>query len=258
MKNKFKSPITDKRLRRPGQKLEEDFDTLLNDKIVLLLISVGILFAITLLEWYKWFLNEPPRPILYTVFLVIGFIICFYKLLQYKKTAHKIKQGLSGERFIAEILDTFRVKGCKVYHDFSIEYGNIDHIVVNPFGIFTIETKTISKKIDKNDKINYDGNIIKFESERYLESPIDQAKTEASCLKKYLNKNIPGIKIRIQPIVVYPNWYVIGTSRNNKHKHNVWIVNQNYLDGLINAGKPILEKHQIKLICNVIEKEIKN
>ena len=258
MKKKFKSPITDKRLRRPGQKLEEDFDKLLNDKLVLLFMSLGILFAITFMEWYKWFLNEPPRPILYTVFLVIGFIVCFYKFLQYKKTAHRINQGLSGERFIAEILDTFKERGCKVYHDFPIEYGNIDHIVVNQFGVFTIETKTISKEENVKDNILYDGKIIKLKSGRYIENPIDQARTEAKCLKKVLNHNIAEVKVRIQPIVVYPRWMVIGTHYKNKHIHTTWVVNQDYLNGLINAGKPILEKHEIKQICNAIEKEIKN
>lgn len=258
MKREYKSPIKEKNLRRPGQKLEEDFDDLLNNKATLLFIIVALLFAMTFMEWYRWFLNEPPLPILYTAIFVIGFIICFYKFMQYKKIAGAIKLGLMGERFIAELLDTFKEKGCKVFHDFPIEYGNIDHIVINQFGIFTIETKTISKKVDENDSIIYDGNIVKFKSGRYLENPIEQAKTEARCLKKFLNKNIPEFKTRIQPVVVYPRWFVTGTDRSNKQGHNTWVVNQDFLDGLINSGQIILGKKEIIRISSAIEKEMKS
>ena len=83
---------------------------------------------------------------------------------------------------LQEFLIPLKKKDCKVFHNFPIEYGNIDHIVVNQFGIFTIETKALSKEVDKKDDILFDGKIIKFKSGRYLESPIEQAKTEARCL----------------------------------------------------------------------------
>lgn len=56
-------------------------------------------------------------------------------------------QGAEGEEFVGGILEDLRARGWLVIHDVSFGRGNIDHIVVGPGGIFTIETKSRGGKV---------------------------------------------------------------------------------------------------------------
>lgn len=56
-------------------------------------------------------------------------------------------QGAEGEEAVGEILEGLRERGWYVIHDVSFGRGNIDHIVVGPGGIFTIETKSRAGKV---------------------------------------------------------------------------------------------------------------
>jgi len=83
---------------------------------------------------------------------------------------------------VAEYLDSLKEIGCKVLHDF-VERGkawNIDHLLISEHGVFTIETKTLSKMEDfKREKIFYDGLCIKRESGIPVHSPLMQAEAQA-------------------------------------------------------------------------------
>jgi len=56
-------------------------------------------------------------------------------------------QGAEGEEVVGKILEGLREEGWCVIHDVSFGRGNIDHIVVGPGGIFTIETKSRGGKV---------------------------------------------------------------------------------------------------------------
>jgi hypothetical protein len=56
-------------------------------------------------------------------------------------------QGAEGEEVVGKILEGLRAEGWQVIHDVSFGRGNIDHIVVGPGGIFTIETKSHGGKV---------------------------------------------------------------------------------------------------------------
>jgi hypothetical protein len=57
------------------------------------------------------------------------------------------EQGAEGEEVVGQILEGLRERGWCVIHDVSFGRGNIDHIVVGPGGIFTIETKSRGGKV---------------------------------------------------------------------------------------------------------------
>jgi hypothetical protein len=46
------------------------------------------------------------------------------------------------EELVGETLDGLRERGWFALHDVQLEHGNIDHVLVGPAGIFTIETKS--------------------------------------------------------------------------------------------------------------------
>lgn len=50
-------------------------------------------------------------------------------------------RGATGEEQVGGLLDQLD-DGWKVIHDATLGYGNVDHIVVGPAGLFTVETKS--------------------------------------------------------------------------------------------------------------------
>ncbi|HTU79986.1 MAG TPA: nuclease-related domain-containing protein [Solirubrobacteraceae bacterium] len=51
-------------------------------------------------------------------------------------------RGATGEEQVGALLDEMRAQGWLVIHDASLGRGNVDHILIGPAGILTIETKS--------------------------------------------------------------------------------------------------------------------
>jgi Nuclease-related domain len=51
-------------------------------------------------------------------------------------------RGATGEEQVGGLLDRLAGKGWRVIHDVSLGRGNVDHILIGPGGVFTIETKS--------------------------------------------------------------------------------------------------------------------
>jgi hypothetical protein len=51
-------------------------------------------------------------------------------------------RGAAGEEIVGEALAALRERGWFALHDVQLDRGNIDHVLVGPAGIFTIETKS--------------------------------------------------------------------------------------------------------------------
>jgi hypothetical protein len=51
-------------------------------------------------------------------------------------------RGATGEEHVGALLDELSDAGWHVMHDVSLGHGNVDHILVGPAGVFTVETKS--------------------------------------------------------------------------------------------------------------------
>jgi hypothetical protein len=56
-------------------------------------------------------------------------------------------RGEQGELVVGELLESLAADGWRVLHDISLGRGNIDHVLIGPAGIFTIETKSHAGRI---------------------------------------------------------------------------------------------------------------
>lgn len=65
----------------------------------------------------------------------------------FKRDYDSWAQGAEGEEAVGRILEGLSAGGWCVIHDVAFGRGNIDHIVVGPGGIFTIETKSRDGKV---------------------------------------------------------------------------------------------------------------
>lgn len=90
-------------------------------------------------------------------------------LLQRKQTTEAFRVGAEGERKTGKILDRLP-DGWHVFHDLPMPggRGNVDHVVVGPAGVFTVETKNYA-----NGVVIKDG--VARSSGRDLRKVVDQA-----------------------------------------------------------------------------------
>jgi Nuclease-related domain len=51
-------------------------------------------------------------------------------------------RGAKGEEHVGELLEGLTERGWRVVHDASFGRGNVDHILIGPGGVFTVETKS--------------------------------------------------------------------------------------------------------------------
>jgi hypothetical protein len=120
--------------------------------------------------------------------LFFGILLSF---LSYNKNINWIK-GAEGEMVVSEYLNELSRKYI-ILNDVTLpgHYGNIDHIVLGPNGIFVIETKNFSGSYIIDDDQWLYGND--SNNKKAYKNPGDQIKANSKALSKFLSSE--GIKI---------------------------------------------------------------
>jgi hypothetical protein len=70
--------------------------------------------------------------------LITMFVVSRYVL----PLVERHDRGAAGEEHVGGLLDELTAGGCTVIHDASFGHGNVDHIVLGPAGVFSVETKS--------------------------------------------------------------------------------------------------------------------
>lgn len=87
------------------------------------------------------------RLVLAFVLAVALFTLAVRRLFAQVREMRACTLGFHGERAAAEEINQLMRDGCRVFHDVPTEpYGNIDHVIVSPSGVFGMETKIRRKK----------------------------------------------------------------------------------------------------------------
>lgn len=237
-------------LRSPGQSLDEEMQDILYDDIYPYLVVSAMLIVIASIEWSEQIFNKPPTPWLWTSIALITIGYCAIRLLDAWKRLKNIKLGRDGERIVGQGLEKLREKGYRVFHDvIDAERGfNIDHIVVGPVGVFTVETKTVSKKggVQKIERVGDNVRIDGFFPDR---NPLEQAKSQAYWLEDFILE-LTGIKTKVKPVVIYPGWFVESQQRGT----DVWVLNEKAFPTFLQNEEVILDKEKIDYISAQITK----
>jgi len=109
-------------------------------------------------------------------------------------------RGAVGEEKVGEILAAL-TEGYVVLHDVACPYGNIDHVVVGPNGVFAVETKSHAGRVKMADgKLLVNGELPEKDF-------IAQALRNALWLR-YLLKEKLGLEIFVQAMVVFSRAFV--------------------------------------------------
>ena len=251
-----KKPVGEKMLRSPGNSLFEKVESLM-DRMSLLVLIAGLL-PILLIQ----LIGSPLTELVLTQtnqFLVVlspfflGVCIAYFLSKKLLNLTHNLL-GLKGERLVGEMLNRLMKDGFDVFHDFPLEPDgkspNIDHIVVGPKGVFSIETKTIRKPKEtsdgKNWEVTFEGNQLKFPHFK-TNKGIGQAIQNARLLSKHLSASTDE-KIKVSPILALPGWFV-----NSQSVEPLVVLNPKQIRGAILARDKTIDESQQKKIAYQLE-----
>jgi hypothetical protein len=120
--------------RTPGQYARE---TVLRLRMRVL-VALGVLAVATALLGRSFGLQDVRFLISEVVLLACIFVILRYVV----PLVERRDRGATGEEHVGGLLDELADSGWEVIHDASLGRGNVDHILIGPGGVFTVETKS--------------------------------------------------------------------------------------------------------------------
>lgn len=214
-----RSPVSEKLLRPPGESLRrelEKIDDQVNDVLILTFFGPALFAAVFVIVsggLEPSALSVAPAIVL-IVAAAIGLVFLVWRFTCLISRRRNYRLGFAGERAVAEELNQLMLYGCRIFHDVPMEpYGNIDHVLVTPTGIYSVETKARRKrkasKGRRDHEVVFDGKALQFPCAVDSRS-LDQARRQADQLRVFLS-NAVGEPVKVGAILTLPGWFV--TSR---------------------------------------------
>lgn len=237
-----RSPLTDKPLRNPGQSIEEQRQTLI-DKALEPVLMAGLLAVMAALEWHRYYFPRPPSPKLFTALAVLAVGYAGFRVWRVLPKARALRQAMEGERAVGQFLERLRQDGYQVFHDVVGSGFNVDHVVIGPAGILTVETKTFSKPRRGEAKVVCDGQRILVEGLEPDRDPIVQGKAQASWLRSLLAEST-GRKFPVRPVILFPGWFV---EQDRASRREFWVLNPKALRDFLKNEPQALESEDVNL-----------
>lgn len=198
---------------------------ILDDKVQAYVLVPAILWLFAGLLWFSGHHPEARSPIPWICVAALATVHAAWRFFRLWPHLRNIKQGRDGERVVGQSLERLRAKGAEVFHDIPGKGFNIDHVVVAREGIFVIETKTWSKRVDvpgRQEIDAVDGKL--FKAGREVDwRPVDQVRNIADWLSKWLTE-YTGQVFPVQPVVLLPFWWV---NLDEATKAKAWVLSHN-------------------------------
>jgi hypothetical protein len=242
-KNERRSPLKDLPVRQAGQSLREERERVIEDRFMPWLFAAAFACFYAAMQWVILVLKTGPMPWFWSMTAAITVVVCWRRFGKIRKEIKSIDLGMIGERAVGQFLEEkLRPLGAQVLHDIPSDRGNIDHVVIHTSGIYTIETKTHSKPMKGQCIVKYDGENISVNGFTPDRDPIIQAQAEATALHKLLESST-GKRFKVQPVVLYPGWYVTATVQWPE----VWVQNQNQFPTTLQYQKPFIPNEDVTL-----------
>lgn len=207
-----RSPLTEKLLHGPGQQLRRELeksDESMDTVLIALIISGPLLLSTWALPQVVW-TKVAFGPTEWTLaFLFVGVVVwAIHRSIGLRAKRIRLREGLDAELMTAQLLLPLAGKGCQVFHDIPAKDFNLDHVVIGPYAVFMVETKSRKKPGHgkQSAQVKYDGRALHF-PDHVSSKAVDQARAEADWLKKFLH-GAAGDAVPVVPVVALPGWYV--------------------------------------------------
>ncbi len=252
-------PERDRLMRGPGESLKHKIE-LMDENLIYLLMGLMVLPVLggfgVLVGMQSAQVGGPGLRMALALLVALGLVGAgSYYLAKEAVRRGNHYLGWFGERMTAEELEPLRGQGWQVFHDVPAESGkqefNIDHVVIGPGGVFSIETKMRRKGNArpgrKDHEVHYDGKELSsgWKEDAY---GLKQAANSAHWLRDWLSL-MTGERLEVTPVLVFPGYYVVPPAA----RHPVSVVSTSYLTGFISARNDVLTPKQIDLLARQLE-----
>ena len=244
-----RTPLKQPPLHNPGESLLEQKSDLFDEQIAPY-ISVAVMSIV--ISGYMWAIQLGWLQFSAGAFTAVSIAVCIFAYWKCKKVIRQIRlinRGIAAEKAVGQFLEQFRAQGYSVIHDITVKTGdkafNIDHLLIGPKGIFTIETKSWRKPMKGQCIVAYDGQKVLINGQAPDRDPIVQALGQAAWVRDYLASCTALSTIPVTPIVVYPGWF---SNYQQSVKAKVKVVNEYFISACIQDSPHTLAPHDAKLI----------
>lgn len=196
-------------LRAPGQYARER-----GIELRLKSVLVAVVGLLTLLVAWQ-LVGMHGLPLVLLELGVIGAMVGADRL--YSEQAGRWLRGADGERAVGAICAELEADGWHAIHDVSLGRGNVDHILIGPGGIFTIETKSHRGRIP---------------IDRVYPKMLTQAYAEKKLLERITGRDVQGL-------LVFSRAYLVGSVP--AQRNGVTILPARMLRGYLARRRPVLD-----------------
>jgi len=248
-----RSPLKDKPLRNPGQSVRRARLDIVFDKLMGPLLVLMVILTWAMVDWARYLLPIKGVPWLQSV-VALGTLAYFgFQLRRYWPQLLALQLAEDGEKVVGQFLEGMRGKGYRVFHDIIAADFNVDHVLIGPAGVFTIETKTRSKPLRGKAEIDFDGETLKVGGYTPDRDPIVQALAQAMWLKRLLTEST-GKVVPVRPVVLFPGWYI---NDNRQNKRDLWVLEPKALPIWLGNEKPVLAPDEVAMASSHLSRYIR-
>lgn len=181
------------------------------------LVSLGVLAVATALLGRAFGLRDLRFLGSEVALLAAIFVVSRYVL----PLVERHDRGAKGEEHVGGLLDGLGGKGWHAIHDASLGNGNVDHILIGPAGVFTVETKS---------------NPSPVRVARVHGATLRQAQAQQKAIER-----VTGIEV--EPLLVYSRAWV---DRPLTRRKGVRVLPARMLAGYLDRRKMALSPKQVQ------------
>ena len=163
------------------------------------------------------------------------------KGLHVKKRAKDADRGAHAEEVVAEGLMNLP-DGYHAFHDISFDGFNIDHVAVGSGGIFLVETKSHSGKVDAK------GDTLLLNDKQPLKNFLNQTWSQTYQLREFLKKQTSR-EWNVKPILCFTRAFVSVRAPVK----GISVVNKKYLTTYLLQQQQILNPEDIETITKILQ-----
>lgn len=248
-----RSPLDRARpLRVAGESLSNELNDVLYDHMLAPVLIALFTVVIAGMEWWKYWQDMKPNPVLYSLIAVLSVFYAAFKIWNNKQRIAQIKLGRDGERVVAQYLEWFRSSNFFVFHDVPSGDANVDHVLIGPQGVFTVETKTHSKPMRGECKVTVKDGVVRANGAVLDRNPIVQAKAQANWMRNFLAES--QFNAPVWPVVAFPGWFV---EPFDTKAAGAWVLEPKALSKYIEREPERLSREQVQAMASALRSYIR-
>lgn len=175
------------------------------------------------------------------ILILIALFSLWFMLLKGLRHVERFYKGARGEEKVAGILEGLP-SHYHVFNDFDAMGHHIDHVVVGPAGVFSIETKFWSERVSIED-----GHIL-VGGRLPSRPPLFQTRREAQFVRQELEKS--GWKGKVTPVLAFASDTF---EAHVAELQGVVILNSNELKGCFNTQRVVIDPVELERVISLME-----